>query len=354
MPDGDTAKESERSRREIAQAERDTERALTAAAIILIAKAPGSTNAVEREVLKGFPTRSRKLRQTIRAAETRGAKAAQDAYRRETGKELNIKTGRARARAAEKLIRKNARRVARDTAREIDAINNAAKRMVDSAKRAAKSGNPERHIMELRDLAKGRPELRKAIRKQIKRLRKHGDLAKHAKDMQAAIDGAKGKELSRTVRRKMKTAKFRERTVVRTEARAAYNDAFVETIKGQDGVIGLRWTLSPSHPVPDICDVYAGQDLDGLGAGGYAVNDTPGMPAHPNCMCYFNPIFGEKRTRREVSEARKNADGPEAWVGKQPVKVQKQILGPTKLRKMREGKRVFKRRGLVKKIKNIR
>lgn len=47
----------------------------------------------------------------------------------------------------------------------------------------------------------------------------------------------------------------------------------------------LRWVLDPRHPVRDICDDLAGQDLHGLGRGVYPPEKVPRYPPHPHCLC---------------------------------------------------------------------
>lgn len=80
--------------------------------------------------------------------------------------------------------------------------------------------------------------------------------------------------------------------VTRTELGKANREAFLNTGKGMNSVIGHRWHLSASHPRPDICDVYATRDPDGLGPGGYKKGNYPALPAHPEDLCFDTPIFG--------------------------------------------------------------
>jgi hypothetical protein len=51
------------------------------------------------------------------------------------------------------------------------------------------------------------------------------------------------------------------------------------------GIRGLRFRLSGSHPGQDSCNPLAEQDLYGLGAGVYPIDQFPGVPVHPNCLC---------------------------------------------------------------------
>lgn len=74
--------------------------------------------------------------------------------------------------------------------------------------------------------------------------------------------------------------------IARTEIATAMREAVYEANKGRKDVIGYRWLLSPSHPLPDICDVYA-EHNEGLGKG---VWSTPPSTPHPNCYCYIEPV----------------------------------------------------------------
>jgi hypothetical protein len=72
-------------------------------------------------------------------------------------------------------------------------------------------------------------------------------------------------------------------------ARTEINNAFHEQQKkGADrpGVKAVRWHLSGSHKKPDLCNVYASQDVDDLGSGLYESGNVPGKP-HPQCLCYL-------------------------------------------------------------------
>ena len=61
----------------------------------------------------------------------------------------------------------------------------------------------------------------------------------------------------------------------------------------------VEYRLSASHPKPDICDVFARQDLHGLGPGRYPKAECPAPPIHPHCRCLLAPILGAKGTSRK-------------------------------------------------------
>jgi hypothetical protein len=83
---------------------------------------------------------------------------------------------------------------------------------------------------------------------------------------------------------------YAARRLARTELSRAYNEAYRQSVARNPFAKGVRWNLSPSHPLIDICDEYAGADLYNLGSGVYPVNETPRMPAHPNCLCRWTTV----------------------------------------------------------------
>lgn len=83
--------------------------------------------------------------------------------------------------------------------------------------------------------------------------------------------------------------------IARTEINVAYREGTVASATNPDGslksylsAIGFR--LSAAHPRICICDLYAGQDADGLGPGNYLPENVPTAP-HPHCLCYLVTIL---------------------------------------------------------------
>lgn len=74
-----------------------------------------------------------------------------------------------------------------------------------------------------------------------------------------------------------------------TEINNSYREAQVINNKRSPVTNGLRWHLSGSHPRPDICDVWAEQDLYGFGPGGYPPEAVP--IDHPRGFCFFTDII---------------------------------------------------------------
>lgn len=80
--------------------------------------------------------------------------------------------------------------------------------------------------------------------------------------------------------------------LARTEMSAAFGEGAIAASRVAPSYIGMKWVLSGSHPVPDICDTLSTYD-SGLGPGVYPPGDEPPYPAHPNCLCALVPIHEE-------------------------------------------------------------
>lgn len=123
--------------------------------------------------------------------------------------------------------------------------------------------------------------------------------------------------------------------IARTEAARAWADGFFSRTLGDREVIGYKWNLSSRHPVYDICDLYAGADMYGLGAGIYPKDSVPPLPAHPHCLCYLSEVY---RGEAELSARRDNVGGAvEGWLSGQSPKRRQQLLGVYGAEKWSEG-----------------
>ncbi len=87
------------------------------------------------------------------------------------------------------------------------------------------------------------------------------------------------------------TVAFNYQRLARTEMFAAQRATHLITIarmnalpKKINPVRGVRWNLSLSHPQLDICDDWAQQDIDGLGAGVYLPQNVPMGHAQDLCV----------------------------------------------------------------------
>lgn len=90
---------------------------------------------------------------------------------------------------------------------------------------------------------------------------------------------------------------FPARRLARTEITRIHGAATIETAKVTPGLLGVRWRLSASHPARDRCDSHASESSAGLPSGVYAVDEVPGYPDHPFCLCV---LIREMKSRDEV------------------------------------------------------
>lgn len=95
--------------------------------------------------------------------------------------------------------------------------------------------------------------------------------------------------------------------LARTEMTAAFGEGTVAAARVSPSYIGMKWVLSKSHPLTDICDDLAAHD-EGLGRGVYSPGDEPPLPAHPNCICTLVPVHEEPE--KFVERLKKWRDDP--------------------------------------------
>lgn len=74
--------------------------------------------------------------------------------------------------------------------------------------------------------------------------------------------------------------------LARTEMTAAYGEGVIVAGRANPGYLGVRFILSNSHPVPDICDDLAAEGV-------FKPGDEPMYPPHPNCLCALVPVYEE-------------------------------------------------------------
>lgn len=80
--------------------------------------------------------------------------------------------------------------------------------------------------------------------------------------------------------------------LARTEMTAAFGEGTTAGAQASPSYTGMKWVLSHSHPVYDICDEHAAHDED-LGRGVFSPGNEPYLPAHPNCLCVLVPVHEE-------------------------------------------------------------
>lgn len=112
------------------------------------------------------------------------------------------------------------------------------------------------------------------------------------KELLTATIKGNEKAIDRAVYRAImeKSRYFAER-IARTEIARAWSDGFFTEHQDDPDVVAYRWRLSSRHPIQDICDFHAHADLYGLGPGIYPKDRVPKYPAHPHCLCHFEPVF---------------------------------------------------------------
>lgn len=114
--------------------------------------------------------------------------------------------------------------------------------------------------------------------------------------------------------------------VLRTELNRAHGEAYMAGGEDTPSFAGWRFLLSPMHPRPDICDLYARQNVHGLGAGVYPTRKACPWPAHPNTLSFVVMVFAEEvtdatRAGRETTLQALQRMAPEMRAG---------VLGQTK------------------------
>jgi len=150
-------------------------------------------------------------------------------------------------------------------------------------------------------------------------------------DIQAKLGAAGADKVARAAGQALMTGEGNPYSnalrVFRTEINRAHNKAYESAAFEHPDVIGVRFTLSPNHIRPDICDMYASVNEYGLGPGVYPKGQSP-YPAHPNDNCTIEVVFSDEVS----SEDRKGKEDPLAWLKKQTPGVQQAVLGASKKR----------------------
>lgn len=116
------------------------------------------------------------------------------------------------------------------------------------------------------------------------------------------------------------------RRVMRTEVNRAHGEAYMAGAEEAPGVVGFRFLLSPRHPRPDICDLYARQNLHGLGAGVYPTRKACPWPAHPNTLSFVVATFADEVTPDDEAGRETTLQA----LGKLAPEIRAGVLGQTK------------------------
>ncbi|MEO9454323.1 hypothetical protein, partial [Chromobacterium phragmitis] len=119
-------------------------------------------------------------------------------------------------------------------------------------------------------------------------------------DIANAYNDSRGGNLGRRVRSLMtgeadplsgRGVVYQAERVFRTEINRAHGEAYMGAAFQTDGVVGVRFRLSPNHRVRDVCDTHATSDRYGLGPGVYPSREACPWPAHPNTLSYVEVVF---------------------------------------------------------------
>lgn len=123
--------------------------------------------------------------------------------------------------------------------------------------------------------------------------------------------------------------------ITRTEMARAWADGFIAKMKKDADIVAVKFKLSSSHPVFDICDMYAKADMYGLGAGIYPKDKLPPLPVHPHCLCrYVEVIEGEVDMQQQRDQVREAGD---KWLNSLPESRRVQVLGRKGLKAWEDG-----------------
>lgn len=114
----------------------------------------------------------------------------------------------------------------------------------------------------------------------------------------AVIEGDPSEEAIRQAR----AIGYSARMIARTEVAHSFHEGDRVSSQRSPVVADMKWNLSPRHPEPDICDVYAMSDLHGKGPGMYPPEYLPPLP-HPHDLCFMTHELrkpGEWRKPKET------------------------------------------------------
>lgn len=118
--------------------------------------------------------------------------------------------------------------------------------------------------------------------------------------------------------------------IVRTEMARAYADGFLRKAMDDEDVVAIRFKLGTRHPKFDICDLYAGADLYGLGKGVYPKDKVPPLPVHPHCLCRYVELYtGEVDLSKERNQTQ---TGGNKWLEGLSEARRAEVLGRAGLR----------------------
>jgi len=133
------------------------------------------------------------------------------------------------------------------------------------------------------------------------------DLEQYVKHGAATMAGDYPGMMARIGKRAPKDLCYEAFRLARSEMSMAFMEGMYAAGRVNPAYKGVRWLLSSSHPLPDVCDDLASADLYGLGAGCYPAGDEPPYP-HPNCLCTVAPLVED--TKEFVERLKNWRDDP--------------------------------------------
>ena len=119
------------------------------------------------------------------------------------------------------------------------------------------------------------------------------DLERYVKQGAATMAGDYPGMMARIGKRVSKDLCYEAFRLARSEMSMAFMEGTYASGRVNPAYKGVRWLLSSSHPLPDVCDDLASADLYGLGPGGYPAGDEPPYP-HPNCVIAGTVVAGPR------------------------------------------------------------
>lgn len=268
--------------------------------------------------------------------------------------------------------------VARRLGSEVQQALRAGESIFETSERIlAADTRPTQVAQYVRDLEaaarRGGEDLQREIRRYRRQIDRLGSADRGATSIRAAtesllqrLEGATtDAQIDRAVNRwVLDKAQYHAKVTARTETIRAYRESYIASTRGQSFTKGYRWSLSSGHKVADVCDLLAGQDLYGLGPGGYPVDQVPDIP-HPSDLCTLTAIIDEHHFDRRIAEIEGTPEPPrtwesgnretsEAWLRRQAPELRREILGPTRDRILSEGgTRVTSGQGTIRRVRDI-
>lgn len=114
--------------------------------------------------------------------------------------------------------------------------------------------------------------------------------------------------------------------VAQTEISCAYGAAFESRAVQDPDVVGIGYSLSPSHDIFDICDFHTSADF-GYGPGIYPLDSVPEFPFHPRCNCRMEEVFrGELPEDARIDPVREE-QGATRYLNRLPKEKRRELMG---------------------------